>query len=155
MNNKKLFSSKDLGGLYILLKVTKAINKTRQGDSRETLDQRTRLNCKGPRLDLFLYLAALPLPEHDPFFPPSHRRTRRQAAVGGKRRGGFRQGEPEPGRGKSPRLQPSPVPFQSLYYDEFRWSLVKSVSFFAFGVYLAREFRGVDLTAQGAPAPQA
>lgn len=41
---------------------------------------------------------------------------------------------------------------KSLYYDEFRWSLVKSVGLFAFGVYLAREFKGVDLMAAQPPA---
>jgi hypothetical protein len=40
---------------------------------------------------------------------------------------------------------------KSLYGDEFRWSLVKSVGFFCFGVALAREFKGVDLMAPQQP----
>jgi hypothetical protein len=34
--------------------------------------------------------------------------------------------------------------------DEFRWSFVKSTGLFIFGVYLARELRGVDLIGSGA-----
>ena len=40
---------------------------------------------------------------------------------------------------------------KSLYYDEFRWSLVKSCGLFIVGVYLAKEFKGVDLMAQQQP----
>jgi len=32
----------------------------------------------------------------------------------------------------------------SLYHDEFKWSLVKSTTMFLFGIYLAREMKGVD-----------
>ena len=35
---------------------------------------------------------------------------------------------------------------KSLWQDEFRWSLIKSAGLFVFGVYLARELKGVDLT---------
>lgn len=31
-----------------------------------------------------------------------------------------------------------------IYEDEFQWSLVKSVSLFAVGVFVAREMRGFD-----------
>ncbi len=34
---------------------------------------------------------------------------------------------------------------KSLYYDDFRWQLVKSIGLFGFGVYLANEFKGVDI----------
>jgi len=33
----------------------------------------------------------------------------------------------------------------SLYTDPFKWSMVKSVGLFLFGVYLARDLRGVSL----------
>jgi hypothetical protein len=33
-----------------------------------------------------------------------------------------------------------------IYNDEFQWSLVKSSGMFLFGIYLARELRGVDIT---------
>jgi len=42
---------------------------------------------------------------------------------------------------------------KSLYRDEFRWSLVKSVGLFALGIAIAREFKGVDLMGP-APGPQ-
>ena len=39
--------------------------------------------------------------------------------------------------------------FELLFQDEFRWSVVKTLSLFAFGVYAARELRGVDLVGAG------
>jgi len=33
----------------------------------------------------------------------------------------------------------------SLYSDPFKWSMVKSVGLFLFGVYLARDLKGVSL----------
>jgi len=39
--------------------------------------------------------------------------------------------------------------FELLIQDEFRWSVVKTLSLFAFGVYAARELRGVDLVGAG------
>lgn len=38
----------------------------------------------------------------------------------------------------------------SLYTDPFKWSIVKSVGLFLFGVYLARDLKGVSL--DSAPA---
>ncbi|XP_076066959.1 uncharacterized protein LOC143040177 [Oratosquilla oratoria] len=38
-----------------------------------------------------------------------------------------------------------------LYYDPFKWSLVKSVGFFLFGIRTARDFIGFDVLN---PAPQ-
>jgi len=35
----------------------------------------------------------------------------------------------------------------SLYTDPFKWSMVKSVGLFLFGVYLARDLKGVSLDA--------
>ncbi|KAK2182116.1 hypothetical protein NP493_366g02051 [Ridgeia piscesae] len=35
---------------------------------------------------------------------------------------------------------------KSLYNDPFRWQVVKSVSFFALGVYLAVEIANADLS---------
>ena len=35
----------------------------------------------------------------------------------------------------------------SLYYDDFRWAVVKSAGFFLVGIYLGKEFKGVDLMA--------
>jgi hypothetical protein len=32
----------------------------------------------------------------------------------------------------------------SLYHDEFKWSLVKSITMFGVGIFLAREMKGVD-----------
>ncbi len=40
---------------------------------------------------------------------------------------------------------------KSLYRDEFRWSVVKSVGFFALGIAIAREFKGVDLISPQQP----
>eukprot|EP00094_Tigriopus_californicus_P002227 TCALIF_02150-PA protein Name:"Protein of unknown function" AED:0.10 eAED:0.10 QI:0/-1/0/1/-1/1/1/0/62 len=40
----------------------------------------------------------------------------------------------------------------SLYRDEFRWSLMKSTAIFMFGIYIAREFKGVDLASPPQPA---
>jgi import receptor subunit TOM6 len=34
---------------------------------------------------------------------------------------------------------------KNVYYDSFKWSLVKSVVVFAVGVYIARECKGLDL----------
>ena len=39
---------------------------------------------------------------------------------------------------------------KSLYNDEFRWSLVKSTGLFLTGIWLAREFKGVELFGPGA-----
>jgi hypothetical protein len=36
-----------------------------------------------------------------------------------------------------------------VFQDEFRWSVVKTVGLFAFGVYMSRELRGVDLIGSG------
>ena len=33
----------------------------------------------------------------------------------------------------------------SLYTDPFKWSVVKSVGLFLFGVYLARDLKGISL----------
>ena len=53
---------------------------------------------------------------------------------GGPRRGG--QGAPSGGA----------VAFvKKLYQDEFYWSMIKSATLFGFGIYVARELRGVDL----------
>jgi len=35
----------------------------------------------------------------------------------------------------------------SMYTDPFKWSVVKSVGLFLFGVYLARDLKGVSLDA--------
>lgn len=34
---------------------------------------------------------------------------------------------------------------KSIYYDPYMWSLVKSVSFFALGVHIARQCVGLDV----------
>jgi len=38
----------------------------------------------------------------------------------------------------------------SLYTDPFKWSVVKSLGLFLFGVYLARDLKGISI--DGAPA---
>ncbi len=46
----------------------------------------------------------------------------------------------------------------SVYDDPFQWGLVKSVGVFLFGVYLARDLKGISIDAAGAAAaagPQA
>jgi len=35
----------------------------------------------------------------------------------------------------------------SMYTDPFKWSVVKSVGLFLFGVYLAKDLKGVSLDA--------
>jgi len=40
--------------------------------------------------------------------------------------------------------------FYNIYYDSFKWSLVKSVLFFGAGVKVANDFVGFDVLA---PAP--
>lgn len=57
----------------------------------------------------------------------------------------------------APRRTPgsgnSPFGFlASLYRDEFRWSLMKSTAIFMFGIYIAREFKGVDFSSPPQPA---
>jgi len=39
----------------------------------------------------------------------------------------------------------------SLYTDPTKWSVVKSVGLFLFGVYLARDLRGISLDSASAP----
>ncbi|CAG9808487.1 unnamed protein product [Chironomus riparius] len=35
--------------------------------------------------------------------------------------------------------------FNNLYYDEFKWSVVKSISAFILGVRIAKEFVGTEV----------
>ena len=53
-------------------------------------------------------------------------------------------GPPQPKAVKGPKGRFDCI--TSLYTDEFKWSIVKSSSMFLFGIYLARELRGVDIT---------
>jgi len=39
-----------------------------------------------------------------------------------------------------------------VYNDPFKWGLVKSVGVFLFGVYLARDLKGINIDAAGAGA---
>ena len=68
----------------------------------------------------------------------------------------FSDGGGPPARLGGPRGPGGPPPgrtsfLSSLYYDEFRFSVVKSAGFFLLGIYLAKEFKGVDL--MGPPQP--
>lgn len=40
----------------------------------------------------------------------------------------------------------------SLYRDPYKWGFVKSVGLFLFGVYLARDLKGITLDAAGQAA---
>ncbi len=46
------------------------------------------------------------------------------------------------------------LPAQSLYYDEFRWSLVKSFSMFTFGILLAKGIKYLDPLGLNPQPPQ-
>jgi len=37
----------------------------------------------------------------------------------------------------------------SLYSDPYKWGVVKSVGIFLFGVYLARDLKGISIDAAG------
>lgn len=41
-----------------------------------------------------------------------------------------------------------------IYNDPFKWGVVKSVGVFLFGIYLARDLKGISLDAAGAASPQ-
>lgn len=41
--------------------------------------------------------------------------------------------------------------FEGIYYDPFKWSLVKSWGFFATGVYLCGEIAQIDLSVAAPP----
>ena len=42
---------------------------------------------------------------------------------------------------------------KSLYTNEFRWDCVKSIGLFSFGVYMALEFKGLELGPVAGAAP--
>jgi len=41
-----------------------------------------------------------------------------------------------------------------IYNDPFKWGVVKSVGVFLFGIYLARDLKGISLDTVGAASPQ-
>jgi hypothetical protein len=41
----------------------------------------------------------------------------------------------------------------SLYTDPYKWGVVKSLGVFVFGIYLARDLKGISLDGGAAPIP--
>lgn len=40
----------------------------------------------------------------------------------------------------------------SLYNDPFKWGVVKSLGVFIFGIYIARDLKGISIDASSAPS---
>jgi len=40
----------------------------------------------------------------------------------------------------------------SLYNDPFKWGVIKSLGVFIFGIYIARDLKGISIDATGAPS---
>jgi len=41
----------------------------------------------------------------------------------------------------------------SLYNDPFKWGIVKSVGVFLFGIYIARDLKGISIDTSNLPNP--
>lgn len=41
----------------------------------------------------------------------------------------------------------------NIYSDPFKWGVVKSVGVFLFGIYLARDLKGISIDPASAPTP--
>jgi len=40
----------------------------------------------------------------------------------------------------------------NLYNDPFKWGVVKSLGVFLFGIYIARDLKGISIDTAGAPS---